>query len=95
MLHGDLDKPVPLEQSELLKQLLDKYGVENQLFVEKVLVTVHRSLILKSMCQKLFILSERNSLLKPSKRLQCARYTIFRPLINFTCDKVIRIMHFR
>jgi hypothetical protein len=35
MLHGDLDKPVPLEQSELLKQLLDKYGVENQLFVEQ------------------------------------------------------------
>ncbi|GEM78895.1 alpha/beta hydrolase [Vibrio superstes] len=35
MLHGDLDKPVPLEQSELLKQVLDKYGVENQLFVEQ------------------------------------------------------------
>lgn len=35
MLHGDLDKPVSLEQSELLKQLLDKYGVENQLFVEQ------------------------------------------------------------
>ena len=35
MLHGDLDKPVPLEQSELRKQLLDKYGVENQLFVEQ------------------------------------------------------------
>ncbi|ANO34635.1 hypothetical protein A6E01_15680 [Vibrio breoganii] len=35
MLHGDLDKPVPLDQSELLKQLLDKYGVENQLFVEQ------------------------------------------------------------
>ncbi|MFV8422822.1 MULTISPECIES: hypothetical protein [Vibrio] len=32
MFHGDLDKPEPLEQSELLKQLLDKYGVKNLLF---------------------------------------------------------------
>ncbi|MGR5251268.1 alpha/beta hydrolase fold domain-containing protein [Vibrio astriarenae] len=35
LLHGDEDKQVPLAQSELLKQRLDKYGVENQLFIEQ------------------------------------------------------------
>ncbi|USD67087.1 alpha/beta hydrolase [Vibrio sp. SCSIO 43136] len=35
MLHGDLDKPVPLSQSKLLKKLLDSAEVENQLFIEQ------------------------------------------------------------
>ncbi|CAH0529878.1 alpha/beta hydrolase [Vibrio hippocampi] len=34
-LHGTLDKRVPLSQSEVLKQKLDKFGVENQLFIEE------------------------------------------------------------
>lgn len=95
MLHGDLDKPVSLEQSELLKQLLDKYGVENQLFVEQGVS--HRAPVFETEKyeSEVFYFVERTSLLKPSKSFQCARYTIFRPLINFTCDKVIRIMYFR
>ena len=35
LLHGDIDKQVPLSQSTLLKELLDKNGIENKLFIEK------------------------------------------------------------
>ncbi|KII76123.1 alpha/beta hydrolase [Vibrio renipiscarius] len=33
--HGTVDKRVPLAQSQILKQTLDKYGIENQLFIEE------------------------------------------------------------
>ncbi|MDD1828505.1 alpha/beta hydrolase [Photobacterium sp. ZSDE20] len=33
--HGTLDKRVPLEQSQILKDVLDKYGIENKLFIEE------------------------------------------------------------
>ncbi|WP_153916503.1 alpha/beta hydrolase [Shewanella sp. TC10] len=35
MLHGTLDKQVPLSQSEMLKTLLDEQGVLNQLYIEE------------------------------------------------------------
>ncbi|WP_413701518.1 alpha/beta hydrolase fold domain-containing protein [Psychromonas sp. KJ10-10] len=35
MLHGDLDRRVPLDQSVKMKALLDKYGVDNKLLIEK------------------------------------------------------------
>lgn len=35
LLHGDEDKPVPHSQSELLKEKLDRFGVANELYIEK------------------------------------------------------------
>lgn len=35
MLHGTLDKQVPLSQSEMLKTLLDEQGVANKLYIEE------------------------------------------------------------
>lgn len=35
MLHGDLDKQVPLEQSIMMKTLLDEHGIDNQLYIEE------------------------------------------------------------